>query len=60
MTRFATIMAERRGKDLPEWLVQANATELAPLRSFTHGLRHDLAAVTAGLTLPWNLCINPN
>ncbi|BCJ65737.1 ISL3 family transposase [Polymorphospora rubra] len=54
VTSFAAIMDEHRGHDLPEWLTQADATELAPLRSFTRGLRHDLAAVTAGLTLPWN------
>ena len=54
VTGFAAIMAEHRGQDLPGWLIQADATELAPLRGFARGLRHDLAAVTAGLTLPWN------
>ena len=51
---FAAIMTNLRGHDLPAWLAQADATELAPLRSFARGLRHDLDAVTAGLTMTWN------
>lgn len=47
-------MTNLRGHDLPAWLAQADTTELAPLRSFARGLRHDLDAVTAGLTMTWN------
>ena len=32
----------------------ARATDLPGLRSFATGIEHDLAAVTAGLTLEWN------
>ena len=51
---FAALMTERRGQDLPDWLTQAEDTDLAPIRSFARGLRYDLNAVTAGMTLPYN------
>jgi hypothetical protein len=47
-------MTEHCGQDLPEWLAQADATDLPPLRSFTRGPRNDLDAATAGLALLWN------
>ena len=47
-------MNEHRGQDLGQWLNQADTTELPPLRGFASGLRNDLDAVTAGLTLLWN------
>ena len=34
-----TLMAERRGHDLPGWLAEADDTDLAPLRSFARGYR---------------------
>jgi transposase len=33
---------------------RVRADDLPALHSFVTGLRHDLAAVTAGLTLPWS------
>ena len=51
---FAALMTERRGRDLPTWLTDIEATDLPPLHSFARGLRHDLTAVTAGLTHHWN------
>ncbi|MBT0774141.1 ISL3 family transposase [Kineosporia sp. J2-2] len=51
---FATMMADLDGHRLPAWLDQAHATGLQPLRSLVNGIRQDLAAVTAGLTLHWN------
>jgi len=51
---FATILTHRRGHDLPEWMRQVDEHASPPLRSFVAGLRTDLDAVTAGLTLPWS------
>ncbi|MFJ9370837.1 transposase [Nocardia sp. NPDC101769] len=51
---FAVMMRERRGDRLPEWIAQVRAEDLPALHSFTTGLEHDFAAVTAGLTLPWS------
>lgn len=51
---FAEMMNEKRGAELDDWLVRAEATQQPPLRSLARGLRQDFAAVTAGLTLEWN------
>jgi len=42
------------GDRLPGWMDGVRADNLPALHSFVTGLRHDLAAVTAGLTLPWS------
>lgn len=52
--RFAGIMVERRGHDLAEWMTDVDAPGSPALRSFVAGLRQDLDAVTAGLTLVHN------
>ena len=49
---FAVILTHRRGERLPAWLAQAAAPGLPGLNSFIVGIEQDLAAVTAGLTLP--------
>ncbi|HVQ53128.1 MAG TPA: ISL3 family transposase [Mycobacterium sp.] len=49
---FAEIMTERRGSDLAAWMTAVDADGEPALRSFVRGLRRDLDAVTAGLTLP--------
>ncbi|WP_240509363.1 ISL3 family transposase [Streptomyces agglomeratus] len=41
-------------QDLDKWLSDAERTGLKPLRSLARGLRQDLEAVTAGLTLEWS------
>jgi transposase len=51
---FATIMCSRRGQDLEAWMAAIDADDEPALRSFVVGLRRDLDAVTAGLTLPWS------
>ena len=49
--RFAhTLSADR----LPQWLTEVHNDDLPRLHNFAAGLQRDLAAVTAGLTLPWN------
>lgn len=49
---FAQIMLQRRGRHLEEWMAATQADDLPDLHSFVTGLRRDLDAVTAGLTLP--------
>ncbi|MCY0924460.1 transposase [Streptomyces sp. H27-G5] len=51
---FASMMTERRGSDLDDWLTSAEQTGLKPLCSLARGLRQDFDAVAAGLTLEWN------
>jgi transposase len=51
---FAVMLTRRRGERLPGWLAQARTIGLPGLNSFVTGIEHDLAAVTAGLTQPWN------
>ncbi len=51
---FAQMMRDRTGHRLTEWLDQAHATDLPELQSFVSGVRSDLGAVTAGLTLPFS------
>jgi transposase len=52
---FATMMTNLAGTQLPQWIATVLADDnLSGLRSFATGLQRDLAAVTAGLTLPWS------
>lgn len=51
---FAAMIRDLHGDRLPEWVDHVRADDLPALRSFTTGLKQDWAAVTAGLTLPWN------
>jgi transposase len=51
---FADMMHKLRGDLLPQWIAAVFANDLTQLHSFAKGLQRDLAAVTAGLTLPWS------
>jgi transposase len=51
---FAGLLTGRRGEDLDAWMTAADADELPALHGFVHGLRTDLPAVVAGLTLPYS------
>jgi transposase len=51
---FAAMMRNLTGADLPQWMAKAMADDLPGLHSFVKGVKRDLAAVTAGLTLPWS------
>ncbi|WP_210435149.1 ISL3 family transposase [Saccharopolyspora sp. ASAGF58] len=51
---FASVIRDLRGDLLPDWMDRVCADDLPALRSFVNGLRQDLAAVTAGLTLTWS------
>jgi len=48
------MVRERGGRDLEAWITAATASGIDALARFARGLREDLAAVTAGLTLPWS------
>ncbi|MFD9949921.1 ISL3 family transposase [Nonomuraea sp. NPDC059023] len=52
--QFAIMMSKRRGDQLTQWLTRAASSDLPGLNSFIRGIERDRAAVTAGLTLPWN------
>jgi transposase len=45
---------ERRGTDLETWMAEALHRGIEALARFARGRQEDLAAVTAGLTLPWS------
>jgi transposase len=51
---FLIMVRERRGRDLEAWITAATDSGIDALARFARGLREDLAAVTAGLTLPWS------
>ena len=51
---FVLMLTERRGKDLDEWLSQAEHCGIAELESFAQGLRRDEAAVRATFSSPWS------
>jgi len=52
--QFAGLLTDRRGEEPDAWMTTVNADDLPALHGFTHGLRMDLPAVTAGLTLPYS------
>ena len=51
---FLALVRERRGDALEAWMTEAVASRIETLARFAQGLQEDLAAVTAGLTLPWS------
>lgn len=51
---FATLMRQLRGRELEQWMKAVDTDDFPALHSFVRGLRRDLDAVTAGLTLPWS------
>ena len=48
---FRAMVREKQADKLDQWLIAAQAT---PLDGFAGGLQRDLAAVRAGLSLPWS------
>jgi len=51
---FVTMLAEHRGQDLDDWLLQAKQSGIRELKSFAQGIRRDYAAVRAAFTSEWN------
>jgi transposase len=55
VTGFAKMMTKRTGEqDLASWLDRVDADDQPELHTFAAGIRQDLAAVTAGLSLPYS------
>jgi transposase len=51
---FAALVRQRQPAYLEPWLVRAAQSPLPPFRRFARGLRADIAAVQAAVTLPWS------
>lgn len=51
---FAALLTTRRGEDLEGWMNAVEAGDHPALHAFVRGLRRDLAAVVAGLSLPYS------
>jgi transposase len=51
---FLALVRERRGEALTAWIAEATTSGIAALARFAQGLQDDLAAIIAGLTLPWS------
>lgn len=51
---FAALLTERRGAEVESWMTAVEADDLPLLHGFVRGLHKDLAAVTAGLTMPYS------
>jgi transposase len=51
---FLALVRERRGDALVAWRTEAAASGIEALARFAQGLQEELAAVKAGLTLPWS------
>jgi transposase len=51
---FLALVRERQGDALEAWMAKAAVSGIEALARFAQGLQEDLAAVKAGLTLPWS------
>jgi transposase len=51
---FAGLVRQRQPGRLESWLIRAATSPLMPFRRFARGLRADMAAVQAAVTLPWS------
>ena len=51
---FADLLTTRRGANLEAWMTAGEASDLPALHAFVRGLRKDLDAVVAGLSLPYS------
>lgn len=51
---FANLLTQRRGAEVRPWMTAVESSDLTPLHAFVRGLRKDLPAVLAGLTLPYS------
>jgi transposase len=51
---FTTMLREREGERLDEWLDRVEKQGVSELQSFAQGLKKDYEAVKAGLTLSWS------
>lgn len=54
VSSFAVMMCGLGGQELRDWCARVHRDDLPALHSLADGFLRDEAAVTAGLTLPWN------
>jgi transposase len=52
--QFQTILRERRSAEFPAWLEGAQTSHVPGIQGFVKSVKTDLAAVTAGVSLPWS------
>lgn len=52
---FATMLTDRQGERLPEWLDAVRQDDLPSLHTLANGIDRDRDAVIAGLTPAWSL-----
>jgi transposase len=51
---FAALVRQRQPSQLEPWLARAATSVLTPFQRLVKGLRADVAAVQAAVTLPWS------
>jgi transposase len=51
---FVQMLRSRCSEPLDDWLMRAAQSALRPFQRLAKSFRHDLTAITAGLTLPWS------
>jgi transposase len=51
---FGEMMTRKHGHRLPDWISTADQADLPGINRFINGVKSDLAAVTAGLSLPFS------
>lgn len=51
---FGRALRGHEGAALDEWLIEAEASEVVEFRTFVETLRHDVEAVRAAITSPWD------
>ena len=54
VVEFFALVRESRADALESWLCSADASEITELQGFSSGLRRDLDAVVAGISLSWS------
>jgi len=55
LQQFREVVAKRDVAGLQRWLIEAQGSGLAPFESLANGILQDIAAVRAGLVLPWSI-----
>ena len=54
VAEFFGLVRERRAEPLEDWIARAEGSGLPDLIGFCNGVRRDLDAVVAGLSLEWS------
>ncbi|MCX4826092.1 transposase [Streptomyces sp. NBC_01142] len=52
--RFTTLVRDRTGQLLPDWISEVERDAPQPIRGFARFMKFDIDAVTAGLTLQYS------